>query len=111
MNRRCQIDIIDLQAEPDGQWKYILNYQDHHTKVMRVERDDMCKAVFDQSMSKWLIFSRFFPIVTQNLRIQPHFDMIWSKIATHMSSFSTLITLPPVPCTQAFDDQDSCRGW
>ena len=37
MNRRCQIDIIDLQAERDGQWKYILNYQDHHTKVMRVE--------------------------------------------------------------------------
>ena len=59
MNRRCQIDIIDLQAEPDGQWKYILNYQDHHTKVMRVERDDMCKAVFDQSISKWLTFSMF----------------------------------------------------
>ena len=51
------------------------------------------------------------PIVTKNLRIQPHFDMIWSKIATHMSSLSTLITLPPVPCTQAFDDQDSSRGW
>ena len=30
---------LPVQAEPDGQWKYILNYQDHHTKVMRVERD------------------------------------------------------------------------
>ena len=32
INKRCQIDIIDLQAEPDGPYKYILNYQDHHTK-------------------------------------------------------------------------------
>ena len=34
MNKRCQIDIIDLQAEPDGPFKYILNYQDHHTKFL-----------------------------------------------------------------------------
>ena len=27
INKRCQIDIIDLQAEPDGPYKYILNYQ------------------------------------------------------------------------------------
>ena len=34
VNKRCQIDIIDLQAEPDGPYKYILNYQDHHTKFV-----------------------------------------------------------------------------
>ena len=27
MNSRCQVDLIDLQTQPDGDYKFILNYQ------------------------------------------------------------------------------------
>ena len=29
MNLRCQVDLIDMQSQPDGEFKFILNYQDH----------------------------------------------------------------------------------
>jgi len=31
---RCQIDLIDLQSQPNAQFKFILNYQDHLTKFV-----------------------------------------------------------------------------
>ena len=31
-NARCQVDLIDFQSQPDGEYKFILNYQDHLTK-------------------------------------------------------------------------------
>ena len=31
-NDRGQIDVIDMQATPDGQYRWILHYQDHLTK-------------------------------------------------------------------------------
>lgn len=31
-NSRGQVDLIDMQASPDGQYKWILNYMDHLTK-------------------------------------------------------------------------------
>lgn len=34
MNSRCQIDLIDMQANPDGGMKFILVYQDHLTKFV-----------------------------------------------------------------------------
>lgn len=33
-NSRCQIDLIDMQSQPDAQFKFILNYQDHLTKFV-----------------------------------------------------------------------------
>lgn len=33
-NERCQIDLIDLQARPDGDKKFIMVYQDHLTKFV-----------------------------------------------------------------------------
>ncbi|XP_050310844.1 KRAB-A domain-containing protein 2-like [Anthonomus grandis grandis] len=32
MNSRCQVDLIDMQTDPDGDYSFILNYQDHLTK-------------------------------------------------------------------------------
>lgn len=32
MNSRCQVDLIDMQSEPDQEFRFILNYQDHLTK-------------------------------------------------------------------------------
>jgi hypothetical protein len=34
MNCRCQVDLIDMQSQPDGPYKHILNYQDHLTKMV-----------------------------------------------------------------------------
>ena len=31
-NARRQVDLIDMRSCPDGQFKFILNYQDHFTK-------------------------------------------------------------------------------
>ncbi|KAI1712428.1 integrase core domain-containing protein [Ditylenchus destructor] len=33
-NSRCQVDLIDLQARPDGDSKFIMVYQDHLTKFV-----------------------------------------------------------------------------
>ena len=34
MNSRFQVDLIDMQSQPDGDFKFILNYQDHLTKFL-----------------------------------------------------------------------------
>lgn len=33
INSRCQIDLIDLQSPPDNEFNFILNHQDHLTKI------------------------------------------------------------------------------
>ena len=32
VNRRAQVDCIDMQSNPDGEYRYIMVYQDHLTK-------------------------------------------------------------------------------
>ena len=32
MNSWCQVDLIDMQSEPDGYYRFIMNYQDNLTK-------------------------------------------------------------------------------
>lgn len=32
LNARGQVDLVDLQSMPDGDWKWLMNYQDHTTK-------------------------------------------------------------------------------
>jgi transposase InsO family protein len=34
MNSRCQVDLIDMQSNPDPDIKFILVYQDHLTKFV-----------------------------------------------------------------------------
>ena len=34
LNSRCQVDLIDMQSQPDGDKKFILNNQDHLTKFI-----------------------------------------------------------------------------
>ena len=36
-NSRCQVDCIDMQSCPDGEYKYIMVYQDHLTKFTMLE--------------------------------------------------------------------------
>ena len=35
-NHRCQVDLIDMRSEADGEFKWILNYQDHFTKFVHL---------------------------------------------------------------------------
>ncbi|XP_060842993.1 KRAB-A domain-containing protein 2-like [Rhopalosiphum padi] len=34
LNSRCQVDLIEMQAQPDGDYKFIMVYQDHLTKFV-----------------------------------------------------------------------------
>lgn len=34
MNSRCQVDLIDFQSQPDGEYRFIFVYQDHLTKFV-----------------------------------------------------------------------------
>ncbi|XP_068205289.1 KRAB-A domain-containing protein 2-like [Palaemon carinicauda] len=34
MNSRAQVDLIDMQSQPDGKYHFIFNYQDHLTKMI-----------------------------------------------------------------------------
>lgn len=34
MNSRCQVDLIDLQTQADGDFKFLMQYQDHLTKFV-----------------------------------------------------------------------------
>ncbi|KAI6648407.1 hypothetical protein LOD99_14085 [Oopsacas minuta] len=37
LNSRCQVDLIDMQSQPDGKYKYIMTYQDHLTKFVTLK--------------------------------------------------------------------------
>ena len=36
MNSRGQVDLIDMQSQADGEFKWILVYQDHLTKIVQL---------------------------------------------------------------------------
>lgn len=36
VNSRCQVDIIDMQSQPDRSYRYIMIYQDHLTKFIQL---------------------------------------------------------------------------
>jgi len=36
MNSRCQVDLIDMQSQADGEFRFIMVYQDHLTKCVQL---------------------------------------------------------------------------
>ena len=52
-NSRVQIDLIDLQTLPDGEFKWILVYQDHFSKFIQLRplraksAVEVCNSLFD----------------------------------------------------------------
>jgi len=50
LNGRCQIDLIDYQSRPDGEYKFVLVYQDHFTKyvILRALKMKTKEAIVDQ---------------------------------------------------------------
>lgn len=35
-NSRCQVDLVDMQSQPDGEYRFIMVYQDHLTKFVQL---------------------------------------------------------------------------
>jgi len=55
---RCQVNRIDFQSHPDGEFRFIMTYQDHLTKfvILRpLERKESIR-VAKQLLSIWLLF-------------------------------------------------------
>ncbi|XP_035228997.1 KRAB-A domain-containing protein 2-like [Stegodyphus dumicola] len=47
-NSRCQVDLIDMQSNPEGEFKFILNYQDHLMKfiLLRALKSKRAEVVY-----------------------------------------------------------------
>jgi len=58
MNSRCQIDLIDMQSNPDNGFKYIMVYQDHLTKFVII-RPLRCKRAEEIAYQLLDIFTLF----------------------------------------------------
>lgn len=37
MNSRTQVDLIDMQSQADGEYRFIMVYQDHVTKFVQIK--------------------------------------------------------------------------
>ncbi len=55
---RIQIDLVDMQSLKDGDYKYILNIQDHFTKfnILRPLKSKQAKDVADELLDVFLLF-------------------------------------------------------
>lgn len=58
MNSRCQVDLIDMQSQPDGKYKFIMVYKDHLTKSIQL-RTLICKRAEEVAKNLLDIFCIF----------------------------------------------------
>ena len=58
MNSWCHVDLIDMQTQPDGEFKFILYYQDHLTKfvVLRPLYHKKAEEVVEELIEIFCIF-------------------------------------------------------
>ena len=70
MNSRCQVDLIDMQSEPDGYYRFIMNYQDHLIKftIRRPLKSKTAKEVTYQLMDIFCKFGAPFILQSDNGR-------------------------------------------
>src|SRR5215510_10483839 len=66
MNSRCQVDVIDMQSEPDGCYQFFMNYQDHLTKftILRPLKSKTAEEVAYQLMDIFCMFGA--PFILQS---------------------------------------------
>lgn len=57
-NSRGQVDLIDLQSAPDGEYKWLMNYQDHATKFLHL-RPLQSKRAVEVALELLKIFLEF----------------------------------------------------
>ena len=58
MNSRAQVDLTDMQNQPDGELKWILVYQDHLTKFLELRpvRSKRAPEIANQLLHIFSIF-------------------------------------------------------
>jgi len=66
MNSRCQVDLNDMQCEPEGYYRFIKNYQNHFTKftTLRPLKSKTAEEVAYQLMDIFCIFGA--PVILQS---------------------------------------------
>ena len=65
-NKRAQMDLIDFQTLPDGEYKWLLVYQDHFTKFIAL-RPLRAKSAIDVATALFDIFCIFgVPLILQS---------------------------------------------
>ena len=65
-NQRCQMDLIDMQCMPDGDYKWIFVYQDHFTKFCQL-RAIKAKSAVEVANALLDVFSIFgVPVILQS---------------------------------------------
>ena len=69
-NSRCQVDLIDMQCEPHGYYRFIKNYQDHLTKftILRPLKSKPTEEVAYQLMDIFYMFGAPFILHIENGR-------------------------------------------
>lgn len=82
MNSRCQIDLIDMQAQPDGDYKFICVYQDHLTKfvILRPRRHKSAEAVANVLLDIFTLFGA--PAILQSDNGREFVNKIISELYT-----------------------------
>jgi len=66
MNSGCQVDLIDMQYEPDGYYQLIMNYEDHLTKftILRPLKSKTAEEVAYQLIDIFCMFGA--PFIPQS---------------------------------------------
>eukprot|EP00102_Acyrthosiphon_pisum_P027906 XP_016665116.1 PREDICTED: KRAB-A domain-containing protein 2-like [Acyrthosiphon pisum] len=66
MNSRCQVDLIDMQSQADGEFRFIMVYQDHLTKFvqLRALKSKTAEEVANNILDIFCIFGA--PVILQS---------------------------------------------
>ncbi|GFU77811.1 KRAB-A domain-containing protein 2 [Trichonephila clavipes] len=80
LNSRCEVDLIDLQSNRDGEYKFILVYQDHLTKFVQLRPLETKKAeeVVYHVLSIFLTFGA--PVILQLDNVRELSNQVTSEI-------------------------------
>jgi hypothetical protein len=70
INSRCQVDLIDMQSEPDGAYRFIMNCRDYLTKftILPHLKSKIVKEVAYQLMDIFSMFGAPFILQSDNGR-------------------------------------------
>ncbi|XP_060876491.1 KRAB-A domain-containing protein 2-like [Metopolophium dirhodum] len=80
LNSRCQFDLVDMQAQPDGNYKFILVYQEHLTKFVLL-RPLMHKRAEEVAYVVLVIFTTFgAPTILQSDNVQEFVNKIINEL-------------------------------
>lgn len=84
MNGRCQVDLIDYQSRRDGEYKFVLVYQDHMTKyvILRALKTKTMDTITDVLFPIFIDFGAPLLVHTDNGR---EFSNMVSEIINFLS--------------------------